>query len=79
MVMRSSVVGSVRLGFQGQKLLGPVDPETEVTNHRIVRNYLPIHTASILASLNIRHTAVRTSHANFGTLGIVLDLPSRSN
>ena len=80
LVMGSSVVGSVRLGFQGQKLLGTVDPEIKVTNLRIVRNYLPIDTASIPASLNIRHTAVRTSYlANFGTLGVVLDLPNYSN
>jgi hypothetical protein len=61
------VVGSVQLGFQGQKLLGPVDPEIKVTNLRIIRNsYLPIDTASIPASSNIRHTALRTSYlANF--------------
>jgi hypothetical protein len=70
------VVSPVRLGFQGQKLVGPVDLEIKVTNLRIVRNYLPIDTASIPASLNIRHTAVRTSYlANFGTLGVVLDFP----
>lgn len=35
-------VGSVRLGFQGQKLLGPVDTEIKVTNLQIVRNsYFP--------------------------------------
>ena len=69
----SSVVGSVRLGFQGQKLLGPVDPEIKVTNLRIVRNCLPIDTTSIPASLNVRHTAVRTPYlVNFGTFGSVI-------
>ena len=76
-----SVVGSVRLGFQGQKLLGPVDPEIKFTNLQIVRNsYLPVDTASIPASLNILHIALRTSYlANFGTLGVVMDLPNHRN
>jgi hypothetical protein len=70
------VVGPVRLGFQGKKLVGPVDLEIKVTNLRIVRNYLPSGTPSIPASLNIRHTAVRTSYlTNFGTLRVVLDFP----
>jgi hypothetical protein len=73
-------VGSVRLGHHGQSLLGPVDPEINVTNLRIVRNYLPIDTASIPADWNIRHTGVRASYvANFGMLGVVMDLPNHSN
>jgi len=76
----SSAVGSVRLGLQGQSPLGPVDPEINVTNLRIVRSYLPIDKASIPASLNIRHTVVRTSYlANFEMLGVVMDLPNHSN
>jgi hypothetical protein len=72
--------GLCSAGFSGSKTFGPVDPEIKVRNLRIIRNYLPIDTASILASLNIRHTAVRTSYlANFGTLGVVLDLPNHSN
>jgi hypothetical protein len=75
-------VDFVRLGFQGRKLIGPVDPEIKFTNLRIISNsYLPIDTASIPTSLNIRHTALRTSSylANFGTLGVVLDFPNYRN
>jgi hypothetical protein len=76
----SSVVGYIRLGLWSQSLIGPLYPEIKVTNLRIVRNYLPLDTASIPADLNIRHTAVRTLYiANFGTLGAVIDLPNHIN